>query len=148
MMLMAVAKYIYLPVTQDTQGVIAMATTRRLTKKNSCLLLIYVICLSVHFFWKGMMEKCQEVKKIYKTKLHVYKNLSFIIKGILCTVMEAFCTYNLRLPGVTEQVVEIPGEVIQQNRGQKNAALSLSLSLLLMLKIPGHMAAYFSILTY
>lgn len=43
--------------------------------------------------------------------------------------MEAFCTYNLRLPGVTEQVVEIPGEVIQQNRGQKNAALSLSLSL-------------------
>lgn len=64
--------------------------------------------------------------------------------------MEAFCTYNLRLPGVTEQVVEIPGEVIQQNRGQKNAALSLSLSfsLLFMLKIPGHMAAYFSILTY
>lgn len=43
--------------------------------------------------------------------------------------MEAFCTYNLRLPGVTEQVVEIPGEVIQQNRGQKNAALSLSLFL-------------------
>lgn len=42
--------------------------------------------------------------------------------------MEAFCTYNLRLPGVTEQVVEIPGEVIQQNRGQKNAARSLSFS--------------------
>lgn len=62
--------------------------------------------------------------------------------------MEAFRTYNLRLPGVYEQVVEIPGEVIQQNRGQKNAAVSLSLSLLFMLKIPGHMAAYFSILTY
>lgn len=45
--------------------------------------------------------------------------------------MEAFCTYNLRLPGVTEQAVEIPGEVIQQNRGQKNAALSLSFSLFL-----------------
>lgn len=63
--------------------------------------------------------------------------------------MEAFCTCNLRLPGVTEQEVEIPGEVIQQNRGQKNAALSPPLSLsLFMLKIPGHMAAYFSILTY
>lgn len=61
-------------------------------------------------------------------------------------MMEAFCTYNLRLPGVTEQVVKIPGDVIQQNRGQKNAALSLSL--LFMLKIPGHMAAYFSILAY
>lgn len=41
--------------------------------------------------------------------------------------MEAFGTYNLRLPGVTEQVVEIPGEVIQQNRGQENAVLALFL---------------------
>mgnify|MGYP001852743681 FL=1 len=40
--------------------------------------------------------------------------------------MEAFGTYNLRLPGITEQVVEIPGEVIQQNRGQENAVLSFS----------------------
>lgn len=43
--------------------------------------------------------------------------------------MEALCTYNLRLPGVTEQAVEFPGDVIQQNRGQKNAARSLSLFL-------------------
>lgn len=42
--------------------------------------------------------------------------------------MEAFCTYNLRLPGITEQVEEIPGEVIQQNRGQENAACLLSFS--------------------
>ena len=40
--------------------------------------------------------------------------------------MEAIGTYNLRLPGITEQVVEIPGEVIQQNRGQENAVLSFS----------------------
>lgn len=73
------------------------------------------------------------IKKISNTKLHVYKmlalSLSFIIKGILCTLMEAFCTYNLRLLGIIEQVVEIPGEVIQQNRGQKNSALCLSFSL-------------------
>lgn len=40
--------------------------------------------------------------------------------------MEAFGTYNLRLPGIIEQAVEIPGEVIQQTRGQKNAVLSFS----------------------
>lgn len=56
-------------------------------------------------------------------------SLWFIIKGILCTLMEAFCTYNLRLPGIIEWVAEIPGEVIQQNRGQKNSSLSLSFSL-------------------
>lgn len=126
-----------------------MATTRRLTKKefwSSFAILCYLSFGA--FLLEGHGGKVSRSKKIYNTKLHVYKNVSFIIKGILCTVMEAFCTYNLRLPGVTEQVVEIPGEVIQQNRGQKNAALSLSLSLLVMLKIPGHMAAYFSILTY
>lgn len=126
-----------------------MATTRRLTKKEFLSSFAILCYLSFGaFLLEGHGGKVSRSKKIYNTKLHVYKNVSFIIKGILCTVMEAFCTYNLRLPGVTEQVVEIPGEVIQQNRGQKNAALSLSLSLLVMLKIPGHMAAYFSILTY
>lgn len=106
-----------------------MATTRRLTKKEFLSSFAILCYLSFGaFLLEGHGGKVSRSKKIYNTKLHVYKNVSFIIKGILCTVMEAFCTYNLRLPGVTEQVVEIPGEVIQQNRGQKNAALSLSFS--------------------
>lgn len=58
--------------------------------------------------------------------------------------MEAFHGRNLRLPDIiVKEIVEIPSEKGQQNRGQKNTPLSVSL--LFMLKIPGHMAIHFSI---
>lgn len=61
---MAVAKYIYLPVAQDTKEGDSNGNHKKVYKKISCLLLLfYVIYLLVHFFWKGMTEKCQEGKK-------------------------------------------------------------------------------------
>lgn len=60
---MAVAKYIYFPGTQDTKEDHNNGNNKKAYQKNSCLLLFYVTCLLVHFFWKGMMGKCQQVKR-------------------------------------------------------------------------------------
>lgn len=81
-MLMAVAKYIYLPVTQDTQEGDSNGNHKKAYKKYSCLLLLFcVICLLVHFFWKGMMEKCQEVKRSIIQNLMFTKTLALSLKA-------------------------------------------------------------------
>lgn len=77
---MEVAKYIYLPVTQDTKESRSNGNHKKAYKKNSCLLLFYVICLSVHFFWKGMMEKRQEVKRSIIQNFMFTKMLALSLK--------------------------------------------------------------------
>lgn len=80
MMLMAVAKYIYLPVAQDTKEGDSNGNHKKVYKKNFLSSFAILCYLSFGaFLLEGHDRKVSRRKKIYNTKLHVYKNISFII---------------------------------------------------------------------
>lgn len=77
---MAVAKYIYLPVIQDTKEGYSNGNYKKAYKKFSSFAILCYLYFGA-FLLEGQDGKVSRRKNIYNTKLHVYKNIRFTFRA-------------------------------------------------------------------